>query len=262
MARVRLPAVAGTFYPADPVRLRRRVEGLLAAAAALEAAAPSALIVPHAGYEYSGPVAATAYAHLARTRPGVRRVLLVGPSHFVWFDGLALPGADALATPLGSVEVDAEGEARARRHPGVIESPMAHAREHSLEVQLPFLQVVLPGATVVALLCGSVPPEQVSPVIEEYLGEEGAIVVASSDLSHYLPYEESRRRDQETADAIERLDPGGLSPESACGLVGVQALLLAARGLGLKATCLDLRNSGDTARDRRRVVGYGAFSFA
>ncbi|MBN2113490.1 MAG: AmmeMemoRadiSam system protein B [Acidimicrobiia bacterium] len=254
--------MAGAFYPADPARLQREVEGLLAAASPVEAAAPAALIVPHAGYMYSGPVAATAYAHLARTRPEVNRVLLVGPSHFVWFDGLALPEAGALATPLGEISTDPAGEERARSHPGVADSPMAHAREHSLEVQLPFLQVTLGGPMVTALLCGQAAPEQVSPIIEERLGEPDTVVVVSSDLSHYLPYEAARRADEATAVAIERLDPDALGPDSACGLVGVQALLLAARRSGLAATRLDLRNSGDTAGDRSRVVGYGAFAFA
>jgi len=260
--RVRPPAVAGAFYPADPARLRAEVAALLAAAAPPAAPPPAALIVPHAGYFYSGPVAATAYSLLARTRPEVRRVVMVGPSHFAWLDGLALPGASALATPLGEVPADSEAEARARRHPGVGASPAAHAREHSLEVQLPFLQMTLAGFSAVALLCGQVQPEQVAPVIEEFLGEEGTLVLISSDLTHYLPYEEARRRDEETARAVERLDPGGLDQDSACGLVGVQALLLAGRRRGLGATRLDLRNSGDTAGDRHRVVGYGAFALA
>lgn len=253
--------MAGAFYPADPARLQREVEGLLAAASPVEAAAPAALIVPHAGYMYSGPVAATAYAHLARTRPEVDRVLLVGPSHFVWFDGLALPGADALATPLGEIPTDPAGEERARRHPGVADSPMAHTREHSLEVQLPFLQVALGGPPVTALLCGQAPPEQLVPVIEERLGEPDTVVVVSSDLSHYLSYDEARRVDTATAEAIGRLDPDALNHDSACGLTGVQALLLAAHRRDLAVTCLDLRNSGDTAGDRSRVVGYGAFAF-
>lgn len=259
--RVRPAAVAGVFYPADPARLRADVAALLAAASPATAPPPAALIVPHAGYVYSGPVAATAYALAARTRPEVRRVVMVGPSHFALIDGMALPGAGALATPLGEVPVDIEAEARASRHPGLGVSPAAHAREHSLEVQLPFLQVALRGVSAVALLCGQIAPEQVAPVIEEFLGEEGDLVLVSSDLSHYLPYEEARRRDEETAAAIERLDPEDLDHDSACGLIGVQALLLAARRRSLSATCLDLRNSGDTAGDRRRVVGYGAFAF-
>ena len=260
METVRPPAVAGSFYPASPARLRREVEERLAAASRVEAVAPQALIVPHAGYAFSGPVAATAYAHLARTRPDVRRVVMLGPSHFARVDGLALPGAEALGTPLGPVPVDAEGEARARRHASVADSPAAHAREHSLEVQLPFLQVTLPEASVVALLYGGTSPEQVSPLIEEFLGEAGTLVLVSSDLSHYLPYEAARRKDEATARAITDLYPSALDEGSACGLAGVQALLLAARGRGLAATCLDLRNSGDTTGDHERVVGYGAFS--
>jgi AmmeMemoRadiSam system protein B len=259
---VRPAAVAGAFYPADPVRLRRTVEDLLAAAAGVQAAPPEALIVPHAGYPYSGPVAATAYAVVRRTRPEVRRVVVVGPSHFAWIEGMALPGAEALETPLGRLAVDAAGEARARRHPGVGVSAPAHAGEHCLEVQFPFLQVVLGTPSVVALLCGQVPPEEVAPVLEEFLDEEGTLLVVSSDLSHYLGYDQARARDEASAQAIEALRPDLLGADSACGVVGVQALLLAARRRDLGVTRLDLRNSGDTAGDRRRVVGYGAFSFA
>lgn len=259
---VRPAAVAGAFYPADAARLREEVAALLAAASPPGAPPPAALIVPHAGYVYSGPVAATAYTLLARTRPDVRRVVMFGPSHFARIDGLALPGARALATPLGAVPVDAEAEARACRHPGVGISPAAHAREHCLEVQLPFLQVVLAAPAVVALLCGRVAAAQAAPVVEEFLGEEGTLVLVSSDLSHYLPYAEARRHDEATSAAIEGLDPDGLDGDSACGLIGVQALLLAARRRGLGATRLDVRNSGDTAGDRRQVVGYGAFAFA
>lgn len=259
-ARVRPPAVAGAFYPADPARLRAEVHGLLAAAVPAGSAPPVALVVPHAGYAYSGPVAATAYALAARTRPGVRRVVMLGPSHFTWIDGLALPGAGALATPLGEVPVDAEGEERVALHPGVGISPEAHAPEHCLEVQLPFLQVALPDASVVAVLCGQVDPEQVTPVVEEFLGEDAGLVLVSSDLSHYLPYEEAVRRDRATATIIEDLNPTALGHDDACGLIGVQALLLAARRQGRRVACLDLRNSGDTAGDHRRVVGYGAFA--
>ena len=256
---VRPATVAGTFYPSDPARLRADVAGLLAAASPVAAPPPAALIVPHAGYAYSGPVAATAYALVARTRPGVRRVVMFGPSHFAPFDGLALPGAAALATPLGEVPVDGEAEERAAAHSGVGVSAEAHGPEHSLEVQLPFLQIALPRVSVVALLCGQVHPDRVVPVLEEFLGEEDNLILVSSDLSHYLPYEEACRRDRATAAAVERLDPEALRHDDACGLVGVQALLLAARRQGRRAACLDLRNSGDTAGDRRRVVGYGAF---
>lgn len=259
---VRPATVAGTFYPSDAARLRTDVAGLLAAASPAAAPPPMALIVPHAGYVYSGPVAATAYALAARGLSRVRRVVMFGPSHFVGFDGLALPGAAALATPLGDVPVDTVAEERVARHPAVGVLPEAHRPEHSLEVQLPFLQVALPGASVVALLCGRADPEQAAVVAEEFLGDEDTLVLVSSDLSHYLPYEEARRRDEQTAEAIEHLDPEALTPDDACGLIGVQALLLAARRQGRRAIRLDLRNSGDTAGDRRRVVGYGAFAFS
>lgn len=260
--RVRPPAAAGAFYPADPGRLRAEVEALLKNARPPAAPPPVALIVPHAGYPYSGPVAATAYALLAATRPGVARVVMVGPAHFVPFEGLALPGAAAFRTPLGEVAVDEPGEERARRTKGVTVSTAAHAPEHSLEVQLPFLQVASPQASIVPLLCGRAAAAVAQEVIQGFLGEEDTLVLVSSDLSHYLPYAEARRCDEAAARAIERLDPAALDDQSACGLAGVQALLAVARARGLASVRLDVRNSGDTAGDRDRVVGYGAFALA
>ncbi len=238
------------------------IDGLLGAAAAPNAPAPQAVIVPHAGYVYSGPVAATAYALLRATRPDVHKVVMAGPAHFVWVDGVALPGASALATPLGEVTVDAEAEAWLRTNACVVDSPLAHDPEHCLEVQLPFLQTVYDDFSVAAMLCGHIDPREVTPLLEHFLGDKDALVLVSSDLSHYLDYDEARRRDEAAAAAIRSLRPEDLGADSACGLVAVQALLYAARNRGLEVTQLDLRNSGDTAGDRSRVVGYGAFGLA
>jgi len=259
---VRAPAVAGTFYPADPDRLRRLVDDLLNDAEIPDAPAPQAVIVPHAGYVYSGPVAATAYGLLRQTRPQVRHIIMAGPAHFVWVDGVALPGASALATPLGEVAVDTTAEAWLRQNACVVSSPLAHDPEHCLEVQLPFLQRIYEDISVAALLCGHVDPTEAAHLLGHFLGKEDTLVLVSSDLSHYHDYNEARRRDEVAAAAICSLRPEDLDADSACGLIAVKALLLAARERSLEVTRLDLRNSGDTAGDHSRVVGYGAFSMA
>jgi len=216
------------------------------------------LIVPHAGYVYSAPVAATGY-QLVEAMDNIRRVVMFGPSHYVWFTGLALPGADLLETPLGTVAVDAEAAAQVATSPLVAESTAAHEREHSLEVQLPFLQVVAPGIPVVPLLTGDVDPVDAADAVESILDDETLLVV-SSDLSHYHDSATAQRLDAETAAAIERLDPGALGRESACGRTGVQAALHLARQRGYGVQILDLRNSSDTAGPPDRVVGYGTFA--
>jgi AmmeMemoRadiSam system protein B len=219
---------------------------------------PRLYIVPHAGYIYSGPVAATAYRLLRRTGlPG--RVVAIGPSHFVEFDGLATPGVDSMATPLGSVRVDAGLQAIAEAHPAVGAHRRAHAGEHSLEVHLPFLQVTLEQFTVLPLLTGMVEPELVADVLGSTTGAEGVIGVISSDLSHYLDYEHARARDQKTAESINRIEPGRLSWGDACGLTAIRGALVLAQREDWDCAVLDLRSSGDTAGDRDRVVGYGSF---
>lgn len=258
---VRPPAVAGSFYPGDAVELRMQLDALLAAAPDRgRADGLKALIVPHAGYVYSGPVAATAYRLLGRAGDRVRRVVLLGPAHRVAFSGLALPGCDALATPLGTVALDGDGVATARALPGVLESGRAHAREHSLEVQLPFLQRVLPAFALVPLCVGDADPDEVAAVLAALWGGRETILVISSDLSHYLPGELARAADERTAAAILALR-GPVAPEQACGAHPVNGLLREGARRGLRGELLDLRNSGDTAGDDDRVVGYGAFAF-
>jgi hypothetical protein len=261
--RVRSPAVAGSFYPADPAGLRAFVARCLdeAGPAPPEEPLPRALVAPHAGYVYSGGVAATAYQRAARLAGRVSRVVLLGPAHRAFLRGLAAPRADAFATPLGVVRIDRPVIDGLIDLPQVSVSDAPHAGEHSLEVQLPFLQVVLGEFRLVPFVVGEAGDEEVQEVIERLWGGAETLVVVSSDLSHYHDYATARRIDAESRRAVEALEPGGLGRESACGAVPVRGLLRAARRLGLIARTLDLRNSGDTAGGRERVVGYGAWSF-
>ncbi|MEW5891110.1 MAG: AmmeMemoRadiSam system protein B [Pseudomonadota bacterium] len=254
-------AVAGMFYPDRPDVLVSEIRGYLDNAAAPgPAAAPKALIVPHAGYMYSGPVAAAAYARLQHLRDAISRVLLLGPAHRVPIHGLALPDADAFATPLGMVPIDTAAAERALRLRQVHRSALVHALEHSLEVQLPFLQTVLEDFAIVPFAVGSASPREVSEVIELLWGGPETLIVISSDLSHYHPYREAQRIDGATAQTILGLTPD-VDHEQACGATPINGLMLAARRHGLVPELLDLRNSGDTAGDRSRVVGYAAFAF-
>ena len=256
---VRPAAVAGSFYPRDPQELGATVTALLAGHHG-PARAPKALIVPHAGYVYSGNCAAQAYGSLGAAARALRRVLLLGPSHREWFRGLAVPTVQAFATPLGTVRVDTAAVSRLCALPAVVRSDAAHALEHSLEVQLPFLQHVAPAAAIVPVVAGDASPAEVAAVIEELWDGAETLIVVSSDLSHYHSYRTARALDSATAKAI----VGGrtdLLGEQACGCVLVNGLTLAVRAHGLRAAVLDLRNSGDTAGDKQRVVGYGAFGF-
>jgi AmmeMemoRadiSam system protein B len=259
MASVRPPAVAGLFYPGEPAELRSMVDGFLRNETA-DRPAPKAVIAPHAGYVYSGPIAGSAFSALAAAAGSVRRVILVGPAHFVAIRGLALPGHSRFATPLGEVRIEPAGAQAALRLPQVRVVPDAHAREHSLEVELPFLQALLGEFEVVPLVAGEAGGDEVAEVLERLWGGPETLIVISSDLSHYLPYEAAQRVDRETADEILALG-GPLHSRQACGAVPINGLLEAARRRDLVPELLDLRNSGDTAGDASRVVGYGAFAF-
>ena len=256
---IRPAAVAGKFYPADRAQLAREVHAMVAAAEEC-VLHPKALIAPHAGYIYSGPVAASAYALLVPIAGQIKRVVLLGPTHRVAVHGLALPDAEAFATPLGRIEIDLAAAQQISHLPQVTVNPQAHALEHSLEVQLPFLQTVLPDFKLLALAVGDASPEDVAEVLECLWGGAETLIVVSSDLSHFLPYDTARKADGITAAAILDLQVP-VSHEQACGGTPVNGLLLAARHHGLNAHLLDLRNSGDTAGPRDRVVGYGAFAF-
>jgi AmmeMemoRadiSam system protein B/AmmeMemoRadiSam system protein A len=255
--RRRPPAVAGLFYPATREALEADVEDALRQARHVSLPPPKALVVPHAGYVYSGVVAGAAYSLVDRA--SVRRVVLLGPCHRVPIRGLALPDADAFDTPLGSVDLDRDAVARIADLGQVVRSPAAHAREHSLEVQLPFLQRRLGEFRLLPLAVGDASQDEVAEVLDRLWGGPETLIVVSSDLSHYHRYDEARAIDAATARAIVALD-SALDHEQACGATPLAGLLAVARRRGMHATLLDLRNSGDTAGDRSRVVGYGAFA--
>lgn len=260
MFQLRPPAVAGLFYPGAPQTLRQTVDALLAEAKAPAEAPPKALIVPHAGYVYSGPVAATAYALLRPLAEKITRVVLLGPSHRVPLRGMATSAADAFDTPLGQVPLDREAVARLAEA-GVPAIDAAHAQEHALEVQLPFLQAVLAEFTLVPIVVGLAEAAEVAAVLDRVWGGEETLILVSSDLSHYHDYDTARRIDGETVAAIARLDPAPLDGDHACGCHAVAGLLTAARQRGLGVATLDVRNSGDTAGPRGEVVGYASFAF-
>jgi AmmeMemoRadiSam system protein B len=259
-AHVRPPAVAGLFYPLDAEALTASVDAMLAAAPRPTGPAPKAIIAPHAGYVYSGPIAAAAYAALAPDRGVIRRVVLLGPAHRVRLTGLALPRAHALRTPLGDVPIDVEGARLALELPYVTVSDIVHEREHSLEVHLPFLQRVLGELSVVPLAVGDASPVEVAAVLERLWGGPETRIVVSSDLSHYLPYPLAKQTDAQTAATLERLQY--VDHEQACGASPINGLIAVARGRNMTIERLDLRSSGDTSGGRGEVVGYGAFALS
>ena len=260
MSSVRNPAVAGLFYPDDPRELRAMVTGFLGAVPAA-GTVPKAIIVPHAGYVYSGSIAASAYARLKSARGRITRVVLLGPAHRVSFHGLALPSDDHFMTPLGRIAVDQEAVRKISRLSQVRVMDVAHAQEHSLEVHLPFLQEVLGEFRLVPLVVGDAGAEEVAEVLDLLWGGPETLIVVSSDLSHYHDYQTAQQMDRATSQAIEQLRPEDIDFDHACGRNPVNGLLHAARRLGLKAKTIDLRNSGDTAGSHDRVVGYGAYIF-
>ena len=264
MQNIRPAAVAGMFYPAEPRQLAQDVKQLLAQARTNAPRpfdlTPKALIVPHAGYVYSGAIAATAYATLQPIASRIRRVVLLGPTHRVAVRGLALPGVDAFDTPLGRVTLDAAGARTIAHLPQVGISAQAHALEHSLEVQLPFLQSILTDFTLLPLAVGMASAEEVAEVLEAVWGGDETLIVISSDLSHYLPYATAQRVDKETAQSILDLRQP-IAHDYACGGTPISGLIVAAQKHHLAPHLLDLRNSGDTAGSHTEVVGYAAFAF-
>lgn len=263
MQHLRKPAVAGAFYPGQAAVLSRNVEALLAEAASPPNApqtVPKALIVPHAGYVYSGSTAARAYAALAPARASIRRVVLLGPVHRVPVRGLALDTATVFATPLGNIDIDQQAVAMLEGLPQVVLSAQAHAYEHSLEVQLPFLQTVLDDFKLVPLAVGNATPAEVAQVLEALWGGPETLLVISSDLSHFLPYASAQTIDGATVRSILDMAPH-ITHEQACGGTPINGLLLAAGRHHLVPHLLGMCNSGDTAGDKARVVGYAAFAF-
>ena len=259
MSPLRPPAVAGSFYPRQPGELSMLIDSLLRTARREKLIhPPKALIVPHAGYRYSGPIAASAYACLDEAAQRIARVVLLGPAHHVSVRGLALPAADGFETPLGTVPIDRDAVEAVSAFPQVSQNAYAHAPEHSLEVQLPFLQKILGGFKLVPFVVGFSSVEQLTGVLDALWGGPETLIVASSDLSHYLTYKGAQQTDRKTAQDILKLR-AKITPGQACGAAVINGLLSAAASHGLAARLLDLRNSFDTAGDRECVVGYGAF---
>jgi AmmeMemoRadiSam system protein B/AmmeMemoRadiSam system protein A len=260
-SHVKPPSVAGLFYPDDPHQLRDMLSQLLAKTN-VNIEPPKALIVPHAGYIYSGQVAASAYATLKAARYRIKRVVLLGPAHRVYLRGMALSSNDYFATPLGRIAVDPVLREQVAAQPQVSIVDQAFAQEHCLEVQLPFLQMVLDEFTVLPLIVGDATADQVAQVLGAVWGGDETLIVISSDLSHYLHYDAATRIDRQTSDHIVALQGDLFGPEQACGARPIQGLLRLAGQFQLKAEALDVRNSGDTAGNHDRVVGYGAYAFA
>jgi len=257
---IRPAAVANLFYPGDAAVLQRDILEYIAAAS-VRGPTPKALIVPHAGYMYSGPVAAQAYAQLAHARHTIKRVILLGPSHRVSLRGLAVPGVDYFKTPLGNIQLDRNAINKILQLPQVQEYDLSHQQEHSLEVQLPFLQAMLDNFSIVPIVVGDTRAHEVHEVIEALWGGDETLIVISSDLSHYHDYTTARTMDARTCSAIENLDVNAIEYDDACGRNPVIGLLESARARHMRVTTLDLRNSGDTAGSKERVVGYGAWMF-
>jgi MEMO1 family protein len=260
---VRPAAVAGSFYPADPVRLREMVHGYLETATEFdEVTVPKAIIAPHAGYVYSGPIAGSAYVPVATLAGQVERVIVLSPAHTLAIRGLATTSADTFQTPLGDVPIDQEAIKQMLTLTQVEVLDAAHVREHGIEVHLPFLQETLGNFSLVPFVVGLTSPEDVQEVIEALWGGTETLIVISSDLSHFLNYKAAQQLDRATCAAIERLQPEAIQIDGACGRRPIQGLLLSAKQRKLSVVTLDLRNSGDTAGSKDRVVGYGAWAFS
>ncbi|WP_252176855.1 AmmeMemoRadiSam system protein B [Endozoicomonas sp. 4G] len=254
---VRQPAVSGVFYPDQPELLKTVVNNLISEATERELS-PKVLIVPHAGYIYSGAIAASGYKQLGLYRSKIKRVVLLGPSHQTAFEGIALPDCEAYSTPLGDIPLDADAIESLSRFNQVHTLDAAHAHEHSLEVQCPFLQSTLDHFKLIPLVVGDASPYAVAEVIDFLWGGDETLIVISSDLSHYLSYEEANRRDSLTTKAIEQMS-SCLTGGQACGSYPLNGMLKIAQRRGMEVVTLDVRNSGDTAGDKKRVVGYGAY---
>lgn len=260
LSHIRKPAVAGTFYPEDGADLHHAIQRYLAEGHAADKP-PRAVIAPHAGYIYSGPVAGSAFAAWSALRGSATRVVVIGPSHRTAFDGLALPDAEYFATPLGLIPIDEEGCARLRGFPFVRTSDTAHRHEHSIETHLPFLQEVLGEFQLVPIVIGDAAPRDTALALTAFWDDPQTIFSISSDLSHYLSYDEARALDARTTRAIEENHPHDIGPDQACGRLAILGLLHVASRRNLTARALDVRNSGDTSGDRKSVVGYGAYAF-
>jgi MEMO1 family protein len=258
---IRQPAVAGQFYPQDAKELTNLLKDLFASSRFCQVSGVKAIIVPHAGYIYSGEVAASAYQTLIPQIPKIKRVILLGPAHRVGFHGIATTSASHFSTPLGDIVIDRSAITSIESLPQVQQLDQAHTLEHSLEVQLPFLQNLLDEFTLVPLVVGDCNSQQVSEVLELLWGGEETLIVISSDLSHYHSYDDAMRQDQKTSESIVNMQPEKIDFDDACGRIPIKGLLISATQHHLKPQQVDLRNSGDTAGGKDRVVGYGAYIF-
>jgi AmmeMemoRadiSam system protein B len=257
---IRRPSVAGLFYPADSQSLHRDIEHYLSDVDRLPERRPKAIVSPHAGYIYSGPVAAFGYAAVRPYAKDIRRVVLLAPAHRLPFRGLAVPSSEVFRTPLGDIVIDETGVETARQQAGVQVLDRAFDDEHAIEVQLPFLQEVLEAFSLVPIVVGMADDAEVAGVLEALWGGDETLIVISSDLSHYLDYDTARHHDQQTREAIEEMRPDALGGHDACGYLPLRGLLKVAHDRGLRVETLDMRNSGDTAGPRDRVVGYGSYA--
>ncbi len=260
MSKVRLSAVAGYFYPSNKEVLIKEIQNFLEKATQYSNQKPYALIVPHAGYIYSGSVASLGYKSLIPYKEEYKKILILGPSHFVSLHGLAYPAFEYFETPLGKLQLDQNLIESLREFDFILENSPSHSQEHSIEVQLPFIQFIFGNIPIVPLTFGKIRPEKINILLRKIWNPE-ILVIVSSDLSHYYSYEDAKKLDKKTSQAIENLDPDSIGYEQACGRVGIQGLLLFAKEKNWKAKLLDLRNSGDTAGSKDRVVGYGVWSF-
>ncbi len=259
---IRSPAVADMFYPGDKQSLIHMVDALIEESRDNSGKPPVAVISPHAGYIYSGSIAAAAFAPFIHSNTKIHTVILVGPSHRVLFEGMAIPSFSAFQTPIGNIPLNEDIIDQFYDLPGVIRNDSAHIQEHSLEVQLPFLQRLLGNFSIVPIVTGKISPELIADNLEIHIGAPGVLTVISSDLSHYHDYETARKLDRATANAIENLDGSQIGHDHACGWVAIRALLELAKRKNLKPETAALQNSGDTATgSRNQVVGYGAFYF-
>jgi AmmeMemoRadiSam system protein B len=259
MTKIRYPAVAGQFYPGEAKRLEQSVVNYIKEAGDIPDPAPKAVIVPHAGYIYSGPIAGTAYAYLSKADGEIKRVVLIGPAHWASLKGLATSEANAFATPLGKVRLARDSHKAIEQFEQVSVFAGAHSKEHCLEVQIPFLQSIFHDFELVPLVVGDASPAEVAEVLESLWGGPETVVVISSDLSHYRDYQTATRLDKETSARIESFQ--NVSEGQACGRMAINGLLHLAKQHKMKVKTVDLRNSGDTAGPRDRVVGYGAYVF-
>ncbi len=262
MSNIKQPAVAGLFYPGNPDELRSQVLAFLDEGQAGRVEKPKALIAPHAGYIYSGATAGHAYAQLKSVANRIQHVVILAPSHHLAFPGIGYSSAEQFQTPLGRLKVNQNAIRLISTLPQVNQIDEAFEKEHSLEVQLPFLQMALGDFQITPLLVSDARTSEVAEVLEQLWGGDETLIVISSDLSHYLDYKNAQKLDQEATQAIEHLEPDELGYQHACGRTPVAGLLIAARHHHLNVTTLDLRNSGDTAGSRDQVVGYGAYAFA